>query len=254
VFTNSIGQWRANATRRRIERDVRVHRETGQVPSPTTHRRAPRWGAQALHQIQAEAPVQPDATPRAAALPVAPLALADLRCYRDRLLGWAADDETTAADLTDRATRYRAIAAGYDQLLALPEALALLGPDAPPAPRGDEHARRERGPRCYGCNRPGDTAPCWNGLEGREVPLCPRCHPSADLPDDQDPDEPERVDEQLPETMTAAPPSFLLDPATLPPPGMARWQDPVTVPTGWWNAPGPDDDTLTTLEPMDGAR
>lgn len=250
MFTKSIGdRWR-NANRRRTEAAVRVDRAVQELAQPPRHRAPVRGARAAMTQIEAEAPVQPRMRPRDG-LAIPAVALQDLVGYRERLLGWAADDETMARDLKMRAAQYRAIADGYEKLLALPQALAfghLVDDD-----------RQGRGPRCFGCGRPGDTVPCWNQLEGREVPLCPACHPSADEIDDTgaDGEEPEHIasaSADLPEDLVSSP----LGPWTAAAVPQLQLRD--GVPTEqvfpWWEArPAASDVAYSTAElaMLDGA-
>lgn len=243
--------------RRRVEADVRVHPDTGQLGAPKRYHAPAKHSREALHQVQAEAPVERPVRPRDA-LTIPAVAIQDLAAYRERLLGWAADDETTAKDLRDRAARYRAIAAGYERMLALPQALVFGfgdryadGPQVPIDERPEPAVTRTVPGACFGCHQVTETRRCWNQLEGREVPLCARCHPCADIDEDLDGEEPERVDqyfaEQLPEAMTPAPP--LTGPSAVP--GLnGDATKPLPV-GGWFRI---DDDTLTGLKGLNGGQ
>jgi hypothetical protein len=87
-----------------------------------------------------------------------------------------------------------------------------------PAPVDPDDVQADGDP-CFGCGRSGETRMCWSQLEGRDVPLCPRCHPSADVGDDTgaDGEEPEAVaSPEAMESLTAAPPQTT-GPAAVPP-------------------------------------
>lgn len=179
--------------RRHDERDVRVNRDAGQVPAPTSHRAPARNAAAALRQIRANDPATPAPSQKREA---ARDGLEYLARYREFLLDRAADWEWQANDLLGLAARDRAAADTLGALFA-------LHADAAPVPL--DGGRQEpgvspavAGDLCFGCKRSRDTLPCYSALEGRDVPLCARCHPSADIVPERDHDadgeEPERVE------------------------------------------------------------
>lgn len=176
--------------RRRTERDVRIHPEARDLPgrSATPHRR-PRGAAPALHQIEVEAPVW---TPPAPGYVFAASTLGGMRADIGRFRAEAADLEMQANDFLGRASRLRLAAADFEQFLRL---AAVPVADGPQLPLGDDYqGPAVAGDPCYGCGRSRDTLPCWNALEGRAVPLCPRCHPSMGAVDEWDGEEPEWVE------------------------------------------------------------
>lgn len=188
MSTNSIGRWWQSATRRRLESDVRVHPDAGQVPSPVRHRAPARGAAPALTQIRSEAPVQ-----QLGGYAYDPRTLAGIRHRIDQCHEDAEAMDRDAFDLLNRAEHRRREAADLEHLLWLADATQELRADGPQVPLDPGPRPALAGDRCYGCNRSRDTLPCYSALEGRDVPLCPRCHPSADEIDDSgaDGEEPE---------------------------------------------------------------
>lgn len=280
MFSKSIGRLAANASRRRDAAGVRVHPDAGQVPSPTKHRAPARNAAGALHQIKAEAPTMPKPLPDAFAFESFALGWMDDDISRMRLD--AAAKEQRANQLLGEAVRLRTAADTWERLRRIADVFAA---DEPPAPVGQEAPQAVAGDLCFGCERSRDTLPCYSALEGRDVALCPRCHPSADDVDDSGADgeepeldpfqqaeaeqdaaeaEAERAldaflaaepphDEELPEALTSGPaavPQLVVDGAKS---AYSRYVigdgDPDTV-----TLPAVLDDTLTDLEAVDGAR
>jgi hypothetical protein len=274
VLSKSIGdRWRS-ANRRRDARTVRIHPEVGQVPAPAKHRAPARGAGAALKMIEAEAPVAP--------FPVPAGFVAHERTARwladqlDRLERGAADDEAEANHLLGRAAWARGIAAQMREMRIAAESAPTAQPDGPQVPLDDD-APALAGDLCFGCGRSRDTLPCYSALEGRDVPLCPRCHPSADEIDDTgaDGEEPERVEpttahagscccahceseaskdharahaEDLPEGV-AGEPAPVSGPAAVPQLQQRRDTETIRLP---WGKPRVLDDTLIDLYALDG--
>lgn len=214
MFSKSIGRLAANANRRRDAAGVRVHPDAGQVPSPAKHRAPARGAASALHQIKAEAPTMPKPLPDAFAFEAFALGWMDDDIARMRLD--AAAKEQRANQLLGEATRLRTAADNWERLRRIAD---VFSADEPPAPTTQGAPRAVAGDLCFGCKRSRDTLPCYSALEGRDVALCARCHPSADDIDDAgaDGEEPERIEPELPESMTpAAVPAPVSGPAAVP--------------------------------------
>ncbi len=189
---------------------------THTIPGPPRHRGQPRKarsgsGPVALRTITAEDPVQPQCEPYTPP----PFSDAMHRWLEDRI-------ETCrqrAHDRRSEAARQLDLAQADDFEADEWERMRWLADTVPGAPESDAPQGPGRGGarsagQCFGCGTLDGTVRSFNALEGRDVPLCPRCHPSADAVDDQDPQEPEPVDEQLSETAEAAQYWATFDPLT----------------------------------------
>jgi len=246
VFTNTIGRWGRSATQR----------PAPQAPGPRKHARN---GRQALDGLKHEAPVEPQREPYIPA-PFSPEMHDDLERWVERLLNEAADMDNEALRLMNLAQKRREKAAEAERLVWLVrtvpgEPAKPKAPDAqedPQAPVEQEAPPALAGDLCFGCKRSRDTLPCYSALERRDVPLCPRCHPSADEVDDTgaDGDEPAprrptpTADEGLPEALVSEP----FGPAAVP---QLQRRDTETIRMPW-GKPVVLSDTLTDLMALDG--
>lgn len=199
MFTNTIGRWGRSATQR----------PAPQAPAPRKHARN---GRQALDGLKHEAPVEPQREPYIPP-PFSPEMHEDLERWVERLLNEAADLDNEALRLMNLAEKRREKAAEAERLVWLvrtvpgePAKPTATEEQASPETSADQEAPPVlAGDLCFGCKRSRDTLPCYSALEGRDVALCARCHPSADEVDDAgaDGEEPEPVDvPELPESMT----------------------------------------------------
>ncbi len=250
---------------------------THTIPGPPRHRGQPRKarsgsGPVALRTITAEDPVQPQCEPYTPP----PFSDAMHRWLEDRI-------ETCrqrAHDRRSEAARQLDLAQADDFEADEWERMRWLADTVPGAPESDAPQGPGRGGarsagQCFDCGTLDGTVRSFNALEGRDVPLCPRCHPSADEADDAgaDGEEPEWVEpttahagkcccadceseaykdhahahaEDLPEGV-AGEPAPVSGPAVVPQ-FQSRRDATVPLPVGWWERP---DDTLTRLD-LDG--